>query len=220
MGIFSRFGNKQPSARQLYDEGLILYQTNRLKEAIKMFSRALQIDPDFLPARRQRGLAYGKLGLLEKAIEDFEAVLAYFPEKMEAGIEYTLVSDPNHDIEADVSYNLGVFYGKLERYEQAKKFYDRAIKLKPDFANAYCNRGDMSLKTGQWEEAVLYFTKALELNPYDILALFGRALANERLGKKREALDDAKRFLELAPPEHPLVREVKAFLDFELESSS
>jgi len=43
---------KQPSAFQLYNYGLILVRADKLKEALSTFSKAVTMDPDFIPELR------------------------------------------------------------------------------------------------------------------------------------------------------------------------
>jgi tetratricopeptide (TPR) repeat protein len=51
----------------------------------------------------------------------------------------------------------------LKRLDEAIRSYDRAIALKPDFAEAHCNRGNALKDLQRWEEALTsYDTRALK----------------------------------------------------------
>jgi len=55
-------------------------------------------------------------------------------------------------------------------YEEALKYYDKAIKKSPDYANAWYNRGIALYCLGKYEEALKCYDKAIELDPNDTQA--------------------------------------------------
>jgi predicted O-linked N-acetylglucosamine transferase (SPINDLY family) len=60
----------------------------------------------------------------------------------------------------------------LQRYQGALASYDRAIALKPDYAEAYNNRGNSLSELKRFEEALASYDKAIALKP-DYEFLFG-----------------------------------------------
>ena len=60
---------------------------------------------------------------------------------------------------------LGAIYAGLGRYKEAITNYNKAIELKPDYAEAYNNRGNALNKLGENEEATYSYYKALKLDP-------------------------------------------------------
>ena len=52
--------------------------------------------------------------------------------------------------------------------------YSEAIKLKPDYAEAYNNRARTYLKKVDFDKAIEDYTKAIELNPQDVDAYYTR----------------------------------------------
>ncbi|MFE9423984.1 AAA family ATPase [Kitasatospora sp. NPDC006697] len=68
-------------------------------------------------------------------------------------------------------------------------------------ALAYTLRGRQHLAERRFAEAVADLTAALALEPTSTRALFGRAVAFDRMGRKPEALVDLGRVVELAPQE-------------------
>ena len=52
--------------------------------------------------------------------------------------------------------------GKLD---EAIEFYNKAISIKPDFAEAYYNMGNALKAQGKLEEAIEAFNKAISLKP-------------------------------------------------------
>jgi predicted O-linked N-acetylglucosamine transferase (SPINDLY family) len=51
------------------------------------------------------------------------------------------------------------------RYEEALQHYDKALSLKPDYAEAYSNKGNTLNELKRYEEALQYYDKALSLKP-------------------------------------------------------
>lgn len=81
----------------------------------------------------EKGLIYANLHRHSEAIEEFKKELIHDPE------------------DADVHYYMGRSYSRLKEYEQAISELKLAIKIRPDFSDAYT------------ELAALHLTKALEL---------------------------------------------------------
>jgi tetratricopeptide (TPR) repeat protein len=74
--------------------------------------------------------------------------------------------------------NLGNALMRLKLAAQAIEAHDRAIRLKPDYADAYCNRGMAELVLNRNEQADLSFDRALSLRPGHLEALVGKALVS------------------------------------------
>jgi tetratricopeptide (TPR) repeat protein len=61
---------------------------------------------------------------------------------------FTLFSISNcYSQTADVYYNRGNSKHQLEDYSGAIADYSKAIEIKPDFADAYCNRGFLNVNS-------------------------------------------------------------------------
>ncbi|MBI1213094.1 MAG: tetratricopeptide repeat protein [Alphaproteobacteria bacterium] len=62
-------------------------------------------------------------------------------------------------------FNRGLHYAKTQHYEEAIADFDQAIKIKPDFANAYFVRGTVKQVMGANEDGAADIAKAKELDP-------------------------------------------------------
>jgi tetratricopeptide (TPR) repeat protein len=65
---------------------------------------------------------------------------------------------------AEAWYNKGVVLVNLGRYEEALKANDKAIELKPDYANAWFNRACVYSVKGDKKKALYNLQKAIELD--------------------------------------------------------
>ena len=73
--------------------------------------------------------------------------------------------------------------GKLE---EAIKWYDKALEIKPDFVDALYNKGLALYDLGKPEEAIKWYDKALEIKPDFVDALYNKGLALDSLKKKKK----------------------------------
>jgi tetratricopeptide (TPR) repeat protein len=58
-----------------------------------------------------------------------------------------------------------VAYGKLGRYTEAIEAFKQAIRINPDYADAYFNLGVVYVKLGRYTEAIETFKQAIRINP-------------------------------------------------------
>ncbi|KAH0630545.1 hypothetical protein JD844_013706 [Phrynosoma platyrhinos] len=96
---------------------------------------------------------------------------------------------------AQAAKNKGNEYFKAGKYEQAIQCYTEAIGLCPcgknaDLSTFYQNRAAAYEQLQKWKEVAQDCTKAVKLNPRYVKALFRRAKAHEKLGNKKECLQD------------------------------
>ena len=67
------------AAEKHFQVGSELQDEGRFIEAIAEYDEALRLDPDYINAHSNRGLAYYNLGQHERAIQDFDEALRLDP---------------------------------------------------------------------------------------------------------------------------------------------
>jgi len=113
-------------------------------------------------------LIYVQNGENEKALQAMAVARAESPDDLnllltEANVYYTMGDTPKFKellevaiqkdpMNPELQYNLGVISSETDDYEGSKKYYLKAIELKPDYINAYINLAALIL--GQ-EESIL-----------------------------------------------------------------
>ena len=96
--------------------------------------------------------------------------------------------------------NRGIIYMRRGSVGLALSDFDAAIRLQPDLAEGYINRGAALLVRNDLEGAIAAIDQGLQHDPEQpALAYYNRGIANEDLGRLREAYRDYRRASELAP---------------------
>jgi tetratricopeptide (TPR) repeat protein len=96
--------------------------------------------------------------------------------------------------------NRGVVLDMLGRTEQAAADFNMAITLDPELGDPYVNLGAMLIKKGQHQAALDQINKGMDLGMgYPHIGYYDRAVAEQMLGRYKEAYYDYKKVLELEP---------------------
>lgn len=98
-------------------------------------------------------------------------------------------------------YNLGNIEQHMKKYSEACKSYALAIKYKPEYAEAYSNRGFINLQRSELTMALLDIDSALKYNRNgnnEELFLY-RGMALSALKRNKEAIDMFNRCIRMKP---------------------
>jgi Tfp pilus assembly protein PilF len=124
---------------------LAFYARQELKNAEAAIRRALDLQPKASNLKTTLGRVLLDLGRDREAIPVLE----------EAG------KDPVYGEAYKPLTSLGIHYYRLNQLKEAKREFDRAIQLQPQFAClAYYYRGHLDLKEGKTTEALVNYTQA------------------------------------------------------------
>lgn len=155
--------------------GVRALQEDRKLAALKAFQEALTYKPDNIETLLRTGYVTNTLG-------EHELAISYFLRVRE------LHDDADQDFE--LCFSLATAYAKLERWDDTLAEYDRCLLRQATDSSrlAYLgNAAEVHMANGQLERAVEDYRAALQLYPDYIHALFGLAVALERLGQRDEA---------------------------------
>ncbi|MBU2551744.1 MAG: tetratricopeptide repeat protein [Proteobacteria bacterium] len=98
-----------------------------------------------------------------------------------------------------VEHNMGAALVKLGRYQAAIPYFEKALRMYPDFDKALANLGLALIKTGQIGEGTLYLERARRLNPYDAMLRNELGMALVRNGRLRQGIGQLESALVLEP---------------------
>ena len=78
--------------------------------------------------------------------------------------------------------------------------FNAAIAMDPSLGDPYVNLGAMLIKKGQHEDALVQINKGIDLGmAFPHIGYYDRAVAEQMLGRFKEAYYDYKKVLELEP---------------------
>ena len=104
----------------------------------------------------------------------------------------------DNDLAARAWFSVGYLLHQDNDFKNSIVAYDTAIHLKPDFAEAFNNRGNAKADSGQYAAAITDFDEAIHLKPDYAGAYINRGIAKVKLNLKDEARKDFEIALELA----------------------
>jgi len=84
----------------------------------------------------------------------------------------------------------GVAHAEAGNHALAIADFTRAIRLDPNFLEAYFNRGNSHAEVGDHDLAIADFTQVIRLNPNYWQAYYGRSRSHGAMGNLRFSLDD------------------------------
>ena len=132
---------------ELLQKAKTLAHEKNYEEVLEVGKQMLDQDVDSVEALAEMANAYWHLGRLYRS---------------EKYVEKALELDSGQPL---VWYNRGLIDNKREHYKEATKAFRLAVKLQPDFSNAWNMLGLSLFQQGKMEEAELCLLKALELEP-------------------------------------------------------
>jgi WD40 repeat protein len=157
-------------------------------------SLILAMNPFNFEAYHQRGRAYGRLGEIRKAIDDYSLALALVP--------------PGHEQRAELLFRRAGQYERLGNYPQVLADLQQALELAPDVVvladvdlASMCNNAAWRCVTGPQRRkttahALVLARKAVDLAPGDCVYRNTLGVVYYRLGRYREAAATLEKNLE------------------------
>ena len=230
---------QNPEARLALAESYL--RTGRYAEALGQTEQVIDLYPDADGALLIAGIAHVRLQQPERALEPLERFVALRKDRpmahtdsaLEAayyflGESYVNLGRPAEAIpvleaalsinrtDADALYQIGLAYHAAGQPEIAVERYHQAVRLVPDFAEAYHGmiegysaldqseyvayaRGMEAFSLGDYKTAKTHLEYATEALPDFAPAFLGMGLAYEKMGQYEAALAAIKRALELDP---------------------
>jgi len=96
-------------------------------------------------------------------------------------------------------YNIAQVFAAMGSYEEALRYYDKAIEMDPNYSEYYNEVGNIYLRLGRLAEAHTMYLKAIELSPpyFEVWANLGQSYRLQ--GELRKAVEAYSRALDLEP---------------------
>ena len=161
-----------------YNRAHYFHKIDMQEKAIKDYSSALIIKPDYYEALHNRGRLYSLKGKYEAALTDFTKAIAANPDDHRALM------------------NRGNTYLDMKKLDLALADYQLATELFPEHPAAFYGKGNANFKLNKYRQAIVDYTKALALKPQNAEYLHNRSVSYGHLGDKKNALADELRAIE------------------------
>lgn len=213
---FDRASRRQTNNPDLHVRtARLLVFVNQPQRAEQRARRALEIAPDYLPAKAVLCMALDWQRRVSEALELCQAVVnadpnyaighAYLAEALADAGNFTaarqaaqraLELEPNN---VDALRNMGYVHEVFGRYDTALYYYQRALEVQPNLPHVLNAAGRVYFVTGRSRNAVLAHRRTIEIDPQNAEAYYRLGVIYQTLsefGQARVALDKA---IELDP---------------------
>ena len=181
-----------------------IYLLSRMyDEAIKDFTAAIILNPVYSDAYLNRAKAYNEKGMSEEAEADFSQAIRADSDKFSsyadlAASESLFEEDGLSNREKAAKFmTMGLNDLKNENYPQAIENFTQVIKVSPDNAMAYINRGQAYVELNQPDEAMVDLNKAVIYDPLNPSLYYWRAKTWKLLDSPINMVADLKLSCEL-----------------------
>lgn len=205
------------TAEAYVERGNQLFKYGYLDQAIADYTKAIELKPTLPDAYNNRGLVYNWQKKWQLAIADLSKAIQLSPQNplyyKNRAVAYSSVNldlaladlamalkyDPKDASTWNAKGLIRVKNGSGSGYLFSIDDFSEAIKLRPDYAEAYKNRGDSYRQGQKYELSIADYTKAIQLRPDYSDAYSGRARAYKLKYDFEPAIADITRAIQLQP---------------------
>ena len=202
---FSVVSNNKSSAIEYYESGLDKISSSDYEEAIIDFTKAIEIDGEYIDSYRERAMAKWWLREYESAIDDYTKIINFNSEDIDAyesrGRAKAIlkdyigaIGDFDKVIELDVESRVYSSRGRVKKnlldFNGALIDYNIAVEKYPQEYSGFYGRGELKYETTDYIGAIEDFNKCIELKPKLILSF-------QKLGECRLKIEDYKGAIEV-----------------------
>lgn len=165
-----------------YGKGQVLNALGDYRNALSAYNQALELEPEFVQALRDRALVWILAGHPQQAVADLDAVVQAMPQDYVAW------------------YLRGNLFWKYQGWhEAALGSYDRALSIMPNFAEVWIERGRVLDKLGRGQDAIASLQTATRLEPDLIEGWYWLAVTLHAQQQSTAALNSIEKVLAVAP---------------------
>ena len=167
--------------RSLYKKSLAYIKEGNYAEAVRLYTILLETFPRDKSLHYLRGMLNQEIGELDKARDDY----------------MFLVSQDAAD--ANILNNIGIICARQQRYKEALKWLDRAIKKDPQRALIRNNLADVLFEMKDYDKAIPEYTRVIRLKPDSVEALYNLGFIYFERGNDNRARNMWKKIISFDP---------------------
>ena len=188
------------------------------KDVMDDLQKAIQLDPNLAGAHYALGVAYDRMGNVQKAMVEFQKAgdldrsdprpHLYLGEKYANAGQFHMaiaafakaIKAHPENVEALKDYAFLCLAHDEERgWKQAKRALEKAIQIRPNDAEILMNYGYTLYLSRKNDDAIAHYLRSIELKPDWPLSRYNLAIAYEQIGKKELALTEYQKVTKLDP---------------------
>lgn len=161
---------KKYTAVDFYNLGFLYQQVGGREEAMRYYTKALRLQPNYAQAMYNLANLYQGAGDMKMALMLYQRLVRAHP-------RFTL------------GYlNMGIIFNSLGDHAKAKQLYLKVIALEPENSAAYFHLGYLSESQGELQEAVNYYEKAIDEHAKNPETYYNLGNVYAKLGQSAEAI--------------------------------
>ncbi len=180
------------------------YDAGRLDEALRHFTTALRLKPEYDAAWILRGHTLRRLGQDDESMRSFAQALRQTPESADAWLGLAAVLHTTgrlteeseaydkvlalHPRLVEAWINKGAALHELKEYAAAIACYEKILALRPEHAAAWNNKGAALLRLGDLAAAGRSFDEALRFHPDFYDAIVNRIFLSQKEDRHGETV--------------------------------
>lgn len=176
------------TADSYYDEGVTASMRGDVKQAVRHFKKAMQLDPYHVSSCHQLGRCYVRLGRLQDAVECFYRAIKARPNPIPPRLD------------------LGFALLEGGNAPKAEGLFNEVMKARPENSKAMLGLAGCAFSKGEWDQAYILAKQAIDQGGGGFAVLYLQARAARLVGFLEaaiEAFDSADALLEKSIEGHP-----------------
>jgi tetratricopeptide (TPR) repeat protein len=202
MAPYTQFALATAASFAILEKGNQLFKEGKYDEAIASFQEFFEKNSTLYQVQLNLGDCYREKGEYDKAIETYTKVIEQSKTDLAGGMEInakalagigncylkqkklaeaqdyfkkSIDSSPKDEI---LAYNVGEIFFANQEYDEALRYFELAVKIRPDWPDSYLKAGYVYLNKADNPKAVEKFEKFLTLEPEGERAALARNILN------------------------------------------
>ena len=172
---------KRANAIYYFLQGKLKFEKEDFKEAIALFQKVLELDPDKPHIHFLLGKALLERGQFEQGVAHIKKAIGLNPQHREARLL------------------LGTLYTKAKKYNEAEEIFSALIAEDPEDQEAVMYEVLILIERQKHAQARRELVKFLKQNPTSALGYFYLGLLQQELGQTAKAIVNLKKALDIRP---------------------
>lgn len=181
----AKFFYRSQNASEYYHRGRILTSLNRHEEALRFYTIARKIQPDYAEAWNQQGNSLYELERYDEALDAYDKTIQINPESQEERLWAWI--------------GRGMVLTELERTEEGLRSFEMAVRINSESHKAWQGKGDILFELQRYEEAIEAYKKSVKINENVYEAWYNLAQSYHQLKEYKDAEKAYEKAVEIKP---------------------